>query len=249
MPVGVARGGRLRMQQPGLVPSCAPLGGAACDETLKSIIEKVKSILEIVQGDGKVRFVRTYGQYCGLARALDVVGDRWTLLIVRELLIRQPLRYTDLAYGLPGIATNLLADRLRQLEEQGIIAREAAPPPIATTVFRLTPRGAELKPVLAALGQWGRPLLAGQVGDAEFRSHWLVLPLQLLLSDHAPDAPPVTIEVRTGEQPVLIETIDGEVRARLGTAWDADASVSCGPALVLGLFSGEVDLAAARARG
>jgi DNA-binding HxlR family transcriptional regulator len=193
--------------------------------------------------------VRTYSQYCGLARALDVVGDRWTLLIVRELLIRQPCRYTDLAYGLPGIATNLLADRLRQLEEQGIITREAAPPPIATTVFALTPRGEELKPVLAALGQWGRPFLDGPVGDAEFRSHWLVLPLQLLLSDHTPDAPPVTIEVRTGEQPVLIEVVNGAVHARLGKASDPDATVSGAPPLVVGLLSGEIDLATALGRG
>jgi DNA-binding HxlR family transcriptional regulator len=179
--------------------------------------------------------VRTYSQYCGLARALDVVGDRWTLLIVRELLIRQPCRYTDLAYGLPGIATNLLADRLRQLEEQGIITREAAPPPIATTVFALTPRG--------------RPFLDGPVGDAEFRSHWLVLPLQLLLSDHTPDAPPVTIEVRTGEQPVLIEVVNGAVHARLGKASDPDATVSGAPPLVVGLLSGEIDLATALGRG
>jgi DNA-binding HxlR family transcriptional regulator len=193
--------------------------------------------------------VRTYGQYCGLAKALDVVGDRWTLLIVRELLIRQPCRYTDLAYGMPGIATNLLADRLRQLEEQGIITREAAPPPIATTVFSLTPRGEALKPVLAALGVWGRPLLAGPVGDAEFRSHWLVLPLQLLLRDHDPDAPPVTIVVRTGEQPVLVQAIDGDVRVRPGTVSDPDATVSGAPQIVVGLFSGEFDLATARARG
>ena len=91
--------------------------------------------------------MRSYAQYCGLARALDVVGDRWTLLIVRELLIGGACRYTDLQHGLPGIATNLLADRLRQLEEQGIVAREAAPPPVATTLFRLTPRGEELRPL------------------------------------------------------------------------------------------------------
>ena len=193
--------------------------------------------------------MRSYGQYCGLAKALDVVGDRWTLLIVRELLIRQPCRYTDLAYGLPGIATNLLADRLRQLEENGIITREAAPPPIATTVFRLTARGEALKPVLAALGQWGRPLLGGPVGDAEFRSHWLVLPLQLLLTDHTPDAPPVTIEVRSGDQSVVIQTRDGEVRVRPGAAADPDATVTGSPPLVVGLLSGELDLATARARG
>src|SRR5919109_751412 len=121
--------------------------------------------------------MRSYGQRCALARALDVVGDRWTLLIVRELLIRQPCRYTDLQYGLPGIATNLLADRLRQLEENGVITREAAPPPVATTVFRLTPRGEALQPVIAALGEWGVPLLQELSDDACFaatgwRCHW-----------------------------------------------------------------------------
>jgi DNA-binding HxlR family transcriptional regulator len=144
--------------------------------------------------------VRSYSQYCGLAAALDVVGDRWTLLIVRELLIRQPCRYTDLAYGLPGIATNLLADRLRQLEEHGIVARETAPPPIATTVFTLTRRGEELRTVVEALGQWGRPLLAEPIGDAEFRSHWLALPLERRLVDATPEAPPVAVEIHTADR-------------------------------------------------
>src|SRR5213082_2257205 len=99
--------------------------------------------------------MRSYRQYCALARALDVVGDRWTLLIVRELLIRGPSRYTDLQYGLPGIATNLLADRLRELEAEGIVTKEDAPPPVATTLFRLTPRGEALDSVLTALGRWG----------------------------------------------------------------------------------------------
>jgi len=93
-------------------------------------------------------FVRSYKQYCALAKALDVIGDRWTLLIVRELLIRGFCRYTDLRNGLPGIATNLLADRLRELEQAGIVCREDAPPPIATTLFHLTGRGKELEPIL-----------------------------------------------------------------------------------------------------
>src|SRR5215472_2870335 len=116
--------------------------------------------------------MRSYDQYCAAARALDVVGDRWTLLIVRELMVQQPCRYTDLQFGLPGIATNLLADRLRHLEEHGVITREAAPPPVATTLFRLTPRGEALRPVLTALGEWGAPLLR-DADDAVFRSHWL----------------------------------------------------------------------------
>ena len=99
--------------------------------------------------------MRSYGQYCSIAKALDVVGDRWTLLIIRELLIRGACRYTDLKNGLPGIATNLLSDRIRELESAGLIRREDAPPPIATTLFHLTDTGAELQPVLDAIGRWG----------------------------------------------------------------------------------------------
>ena len=101
--------------------------------------------------------MRSYGQYCALAKALDVIGDRWTLLIVRELLLRDVCRYTDLRNGLPGIATNLLAERLKELESAGVVSREDAPPPIATTVFRLTNRGQELERVIYALGAWGLP--------------------------------------------------------------------------------------------
>src|SRR5215467_10718682 len=98
--------------------------------------------------------MRSYGQYCSIAKALDVVGDRWTLLIIRELLVRGACRYTDLKNGLPGIATNLLADRIRELEEAGLVSREEAPPPVATTLIRLTEAGQELAPVVHALGRW-----------------------------------------------------------------------------------------------
>src|SRR6266852_6069713 len=104
-------------------------------------------------------FVRSYKQYCALAKALDVIGDRWTLLIVRELLIREAYRYTDLRDGLPGIATNLLADRLRELERAGIVEREAAPAPVASTLYRLTERGRELRPAVHALGRWSAPMM------------------------------------------------------------------------------------------
>ena len=192
--------------------------------------------------------MRSYDQYCAAAQALDVVGDRWTLLIVRELLIRQPCRYTDLQFGLPGIATNLLADRLRQLEEHGLITREAAPPPVATTQFRLTPRGEALRPVLGALGEWGAPLLAGCSDDAAFRSHWLALPLRRL-RDQDPERPPVTIEVRTADQPMLVRTLNGQVVVEPGTAPQADATIVGSPPVVVELFLGAIDLETARARG
>src|SRR5207244_7811143 len=123
------------------------------------------------------RRVRTYGQYCAVAKALDVIGDRWSLLIVRELMIRGPCRYTDIRYGLPGIATNLLADRLRELERAGVIRRAAAPPPVATTLFHLTQRGKELRPVMRAIGIWGLPLLAEASDDDVFRGDWLAGPV------------------------------------------------------------------------
>jgi len=123
--------------------------------------------------------MRSYRQYCGVAKALDVIGDRWTLLIVRELLTRRPCRYTDLMDGLPGIATNLLADRLEGLDQAGIVRREAAPPPVGTDLFHLTARGAALEPVLLELGRWGGPLLATATRNDEFRDHWLKLPAKL----------------------------------------------------------------------
>jgi DNA-binding HxlR family transcriptional regulator len=192
--------------------------------------------------------VRSYDQYCAAARALDVIGDRWTLLIVRELLIRDACRYTDLRYGLPGIATNLLTDRLRELEENGLITREAAPPPVATTLFRLTPRGEALKPVIAALGEWGAPLLP-EASGAAFRSHWLALPLERQLADQEPDRPPVTIEVRTGDQPMLIQTVDGAVHVEPGTAQEPDATLSGAPPVIMEVLTGRLDLAAAQQRG
>jgi DNA-binding HxlR family transcriptional regulator len=193
--------------------------------------------------------VRSYKQYCALARALDVIGDRWTLLIVRELLIRKSCRYTDLRNGLPGIATNLLADRLRELEEAGLVRREEAPPPIATTLFQLTSRGKELEPILMELGRWGAPLLAKAARTDVFSTHWLALPLKLHLVDQAPEGPPVTIELRTGDEPMTITAADGVVTARLGRAEHADAVLSGSPQLVLGLLAGKLDLGQARLAG
>jgi DNA-binding HxlR family transcriptional regulator len=194
--------------------------------------------------------MRSYEQYCALAKALDVIGDRWTLLIVRELLIRGRCRYTDLRNGLPGIATNLLADRLREMEAAGIVRREDAPPPIATTLFQLTTRGEELEPVLHQLGRWGGPLLAKRSKRDAFRTHWLSLPAKLHLTDRTPDRLPITIELRTGgDEPLLIETIDGAVRTRPGRAANPDAVLTGTPQVIVGVLTGKLDLAAARAAG
>lgn len=97
---------------------------------------------------------RSYNQYCAVARGLDVIGDRWTLLLVRELLLG-PKRYGDLLAASPGIGTNLLADRLREMEAQGLLERATLPPPAGSTVYRLTETGAELETVVRAIGRWG----------------------------------------------------------------------------------------------
>ncbi|MGD0810334.1 MAG: helix-turn-helix domain-containing protein [Acidimicrobiales bacterium] len=97
--------------------------------------------------------MRSYGQYCTIARSLDVVGERWTLLIVRELLQRGACRFTDLKNGLPGIASNLLSSRLKDLEDGGLITRDDAPPPIATTLYALTDEGRSLEPVSSTLAR------------------------------------------------------------------------------------------------
>src|SRR5258708_17889828 len=103
--------------------------------------------------------MRSYGQFCGLAKGLDVVGDRWTLLIVRELLIRGASRYSDLRAGLPGIPTNLLADRLRELEAAGLLQREMVPAPATAAPFKLTPPGEAPQPAVAPVCRRAAPPL------------------------------------------------------------------------------------------
>ena len=193
--------------------------------------------------------MHSYGQYCSLAKALDVVGDRWTMLILRELLEQGPCRYTDLKNGLPGIATNLLSNRLRDLESAGLIRREEAAPPIATTLFHLTDAGRELEPALIALAGWGVRYMTQPNDGDEFRSHWFVFPVSLFLHDSEPGGPPVSIELRTTDRPAVIEASGGSVRTRLGSVPAPDLVLSGIPRLILGLLSGHLSLAEARDLG
>ncbi len=193
--------------------------------------------------------MRSYGQYCSLAKALDVVGDRWTLLIVRELILQGPCRFTDLQNGLPGIATNLLTERLRDLEATGILWRDQAPPPVATTLYHLTDTGRELEPVLTALGRFGLRYMAEPRGDEVFRSHWLSFPAAEFLHDSEPTGPPIVIQVRTDDEPVVIDVHDGEVSVRGGSVDVSDLELEGTPPTVLGVLTGRVSIAEARRRG
>jgi DNA-binding HxlR family transcriptional regulator len=193
--------------------------------------------------------MRSYRQYCGLAKALDVVGDRWTLLLVRELLIQGPCRYKDLQYGLPGIATNLLAKRLRDLERAGLLLRVASPPPVATDLFELTPRGRELEAAITALGIWGDPLLKDAGRKDVFRSHWMGYAFKHCLRDQAPDQPPIAIEVRSGRETLFVETTDGAVEVRRNSTRCPVAVLTGKLRSVFDLLIGRLSLTRAREQG
>jgi DNA-binding HxlR family transcriptional regulator len=144
--------------------------------------------------------VKSYEQYCALARAVDVVGDRWSLLIVRELMIK-PCRYTDLRKAVPGIATNLLASRLRELESAGVIRIEHLPPPAASAAYMLTDWGWLLHPVVAGLLRWGAPLMVSGIGEDHNQGHWLVLAIESMFSGRPSSdrLPALSILVRTDD--------------------------------------------------
>jgi DNA-binding HxlR family transcriptional regulator len=165
--------------------------------------------------------VKSYGQWCSLASALDVVGERWSLLIVRELLIGGPRRYTDLLGGIPGISTDVLASRLKDLEDDGILRRRELPPPAASKVYELTELGEGLGPAVAALARWGSQLL-GPMSDAmTFRPHWLAFGLRgMLRADRATD---VRLEIDFEVE------LDAPVRVRVDSgvlSYDADPEVA-----------------------
>lgn len=200
---------------------------------------------------------RSYGQLCGLALALDTIGDRWSLLIIRELLVRpEGARYTDLRDGLPGIATNLLADRLRGLEAAGVVRREEPRPPVATPLFRLTELGEGLRTAVDALAVWGGEQVPGASGDDEFRSRWLIIPVEAMLHDTTPGAPTVIMELVTGDESVIIEIGAGEVRARTAPIRAAgsggtpsDLVITGPPKAILGVLSGKLPPTAAARLG
>ena len=193
--------------------------------------------------------MRSYGQYCSIARALDVIGDRWTLLIVRELLLQGACRFTDLRNGLPGVATNLLSSRLKDLEQAGLIIRYDAPPPVATVLYELTSDGADLEPVLRQIGLWGLRCMIEERADDAFQASWLAYAPAWFTTDAEPDAAPATIQLIAGGQEAVIELRDGRVHTRVGRADDADLIIDGAPRAVLGLLTGMIELKNAKALG
>lgn len=188
--------------------------------------------------------MRSYGQFCAIARSLDLIGDRWTLLIVRELWLR-PSRYTDLKAGLPGIATNLLAERLRELEAEGLVSKTDEPPPVATAIYRLTARGAALEPVLRELLQWGEPLMRSGQGEDAFCAHWLDGILAVAFaSAHASTPLVFSVAVEGGAAEVIVRAGPDGVQVRRDVPADraVEATVVGTPDELLALLRGDVDL-------
>ena len=149
---------------------------------------------------------KRYDQYCPVAHALGLVGERWALLVVLELM-HGPKRYTDLADQLPGIGTNILASRLRDLETHGIVTKRTLPPPAASRVYELTEYGRGLRPAIRELALWGARSLGPPSDQDELFPGWLANALDTVL---APLAPPGRFEFRVGDQ--VASLVDGEAR-------------------------------------
>ena len=162
---------------------------------------------------------RSYGQFCTLARTLDVVGQRWTLLVVRELMLG-PKRFTDLLDGLPGIGRNLLAERLRQLESAGLVVRGHLPAPAASRVYLLTDDGKALGPAMAALGRWGAERLDRPGADLLFRPAWMIFPLAYLADSEAARGLEDEYELRVDGEAFHLHVADGRIEPRAGAAAD-----------------------------
>ena len=169
-----------------------------------------------------------YDQYCPVAHALELVGERWSLLVVRELL-GGPKRYTDLAGALPGIGTNILAGRLRDLESAGVVQKRRLPPPAAASVYELTPYGEELREPLYALARWGARSLGPPNPDDSFAPGWLLNAVRATCKGWDGD-PSATFELRAGEDEVVtVRFEDGEPVVEAGSS-GADIVIEADPA-------------------
>lgn len=183
---------------------------------------------------------RDYGQYCGLARALDVVGDRWNLLIVRDLLIG-PARFGELREGLSGIATNLLTERLRDLEAADVVERRLSDGANAIT-YALTPWGAQLREPINALVRWSTPLMIrGPEGD-EFRPDGLLVALPALFSGRMPVDQSVAVGIAVDGVMVQLSATDHGIDVSRPDGRQLDAVLTAQGQLVLGLAAGLLSL-------
>ncbi|GAA2156505.1 hypothetical protein GCM10009844_44830 [Nocardioides koreensis] len=171
---------------------------------------------------------KRYEQYCPIAHALDLVGDRWALLVVRELM-HGPKRYTDLVEGLPGIGTNILAARLRDLEQADVVTRRTLPPPAASKVYELTDYGRELRPAVRELALWGARSLGPPTPESGLFEGWMANAMDIVLAHLAPSG---RFEFRVDAE--VASLVDGEVRR--GPVDDPDVVVEADAASIYDMF-------------
>jgi DNA-binding HxlR family transcriptional regulator len=204
--------------------------------------------LQVHHISSKVRaslvLVKTYGQRCPLARALDLVGERWTFLVVRELLLG-PRRYTDLLDGLPGVGTNILAARLTALQAAGLVAKRTLPAPTPATVYELTDSGQALRPAVRALSEWGEAHGAPVTDDQAVRPGWI---LASVARRGASLANGRSCELWVGADVFALAATDDELSVRAGQSSPTDAVVRIAPEDFYALATRRMTPAAVRKR-
>jgi len=180
---------------------------------------------------------KRYAQYCPMAHALELVGERWALLVVRELL-NGPKRYTDLAAALPGIGTNILAGRLRDLEEGGVVQKRRLPPPAAANVYELTAYGEELREALYALGRWGAKSLGPPRPGDSLAPGWLVNAVRATCTGGC--IPNKVFELRVDGDAVTARFEGEELLVELGSSSAADTVIETDPATLFSIAAGQL---------
>ena len=189
-----------------------------------------------------------YHQYCGLARALDVAGDRWTLLIVRELILG-PRRFTDLIDGLPGISRPLLTERLRGLERDGLVARHELPPPAARQVYELTDDGRDLADAMVPLVAWGARRLGDRKPTDSFRARWAALAMATFADREASAGVTETYQYVVGRTAFHFTVDDGSIELHDGRAEDPAVTLTTDEETWADIVSGKVTASSATAAG
>lgn len=175
---------------------------------------------------------RTYGQYCGFARALELVGERWALLIIRDLLIG-PKRFSEIQRGLPGIPTNILTARLNELEDSGLVRRRLLARPAKGVAYELTEAGAELEDTVFALGRWGAKRLGDPRPDEIITEDSIATALRTTFQPAAAGKAKMTFVLRLGDIEVNAQIRDGAITVERGSIAKPDLIIETGPALRL----------------
>jgi len=191
---------------------------------------------------------RTYGDACGISRALDVVGERWALLVIRELLLG-PKRFTDIRQGLPHLSPDVLAQRLRELERAGLVSHRKLPPPAPAQVYELTARGAALEPALMELGRWGGANAPPPTADMGMSLEAHIVSLRTLFDPALAGDLDATFELRLGEYRYRVAIADGQITAERGEPAEPDATIQTDPGTLIAVLHGHRSVSDAKRSG